>query len=107
MNGWKNWILGALFTILMGVSSLLYANNNYRLNTLEEANRKADQDRTAIMTDIAVLKVNMLQIREDIQDIKSSNKDTNNKINSLMETVNKNSELWYQAIKRYESSLKK
>jgi hypothetical protein len=105
MGSLRSWIIGALFSVVMASGSVVYNNVTDRLIKLEAYQAESVRERAEMQVDIAVIKLNVAEIRAVTSRIEKKQDQTDDKLNALILTINKNSRDWYNALKEYERIL--
>lgn len=94
-KSWSNWLLAALFAIVMGMSSVLYAAVVGRISTLEADLKQEKAEKSALMTDIALLKQSSARIE-------ASQVEMDKKLSFVVGSMGTNSALYKDMVRQYK-----
>ena len=97
-NGWKAWLIGALFTIMLGFSAVIYAN-------MKEEIASARNDANDAKDGIQALNLRMERFESRQEEIKASIKRIDDNVGYLLAITDKNTARYRETLDRYQRTL--
>jgi predicted outer membrane lipoprotein len=104
-KAWQSWTLGALLAVAFAAIGAVQADANRRMTTLEGQQLDTLNARQEIAVKVAVIQVQLEEIRASVSRIESFQKNADDKLGMLLSTTTKNVQTWQSMMKAYEQTI--
>lgn len=104
-KAWQTWTLSVLFAVAFAAIGAVQTDANRRMTTLETQQQDAMNARQEMAVKVAVIQVQLEEIRASVSRIESFQKNADDKLGMLLSTTTKNVSTWQAMMKAYEQTI--